>query len=162
MYKCNNWHKDYIPFIFIFPLVVLFFIGGFYCIFDSQVNRHEVPCELIDMFAFECDYDSMAGNYRSVTSMILQVNKTNYTTTTVDRCRSCFVCEHLYVVGNMYNCAKFKDTYKLYDWAHTTDYSMLFIGTTLIIIAIIVAAVSVVTFIRTRSQIIKYGDYVAL
>ena len=162
MFKCNNWHKDYIPFIFIFPLVILLCIGGFYCILDSQVNRHEVPCELMDMFAFECDYDSMAGNYHSVTSMVLQVNKTNYTTITVDRCRSCFKCEHLYSLGHVYNCAKFKDTYKIYDWAHTTDYSMLFIGITLIIIAFIVTVASIASFIKMRSYIIKHVDYIEI
>ena len=159
MCYCNN-RQEYILHALI--MIILMTVCGFlgiYLISDSQVQRREIPCELMNIIAFECDYDATKNTYHAVTFMSLLINNTNYTIMMVDDCNSCRACKNLYNVSHVYNCAIVNGMYKIYDSHHTTKYGSLVFGIILSILATIFAITLIVIFVKSRWYIIKHIQY---
>lgn len=136
-------------------IILMSICGGFgvYLIYDSQVQRHEVPCKLISIISVECNYHSINDWYHTVTFILLSVNNTNYTTMMIDDCNSCLICKDLYKVNHVYKCALVNDMYKIFDSRHTTKYGSLVFGIILLILGSGLAVTIIVIFIKSRSYV---------
>ena len=126
--------------------------GGFTFISDSNVKRHEVPCKLLEILAFSCDFSSSINQYHSATSMILQLNNNNVTITMADNCISCFDCKNLYNLGTTFNCALTNNKYTIFDSNHTTNYALVILGVVFLLFSTAFFTAFIITIINLNSS----------
>ena len=141
-------------------LIIISASAGFNFISESNIQRHEVPCKLLDVIVFTCDYASSINKYHSVTSMVLLISNTNVTITMADNCISCFDCKNLYTIGTTYNCALTDNKYTIYDCNHTSDYGLVIIGILFLLFSTFFVIILTVALISLRSRLNKHLDQI--
>lgn len=150
----------------IFPIILMIGCGilGIVAINDSKNSYPLVSCEIADIVAFDCDYDSWENKYHTATAMILLINNTNYTTIMFNNCNSCFTCKNIYNVTNIYNCTLADGIYKIYDYNHIKyehKRSVIF-GAIFLTISGITAVILVGIVLSSCRHIIKHLPYTKL
>lgn len=140
--------------------IILSAFAGFNLISASNVQRHEIPCKLLNISAFSCDYNPSMNQYHSATSMVLQIKKTNVSITMADNCMSCFDCKKLYTSGTTYNCALTDGKYTIYDCNHTTNYALVILGVIFLIFStsFVIILICALISLRLHSHPVKDDD----
>ena len=164
MCKYNNYLHYFVYAIFPLLLMIGCAIGGIMAINDSKVLYPIIRCEIVDIIAFDCDYDSRQYKYHTATAMLLQINNTNYTTIMFNNCMSCFTCKNLYSISDVYNCTPTDGVYTIYNHNLTEfeQHRSLVFGTTLMIISAVFAVTLMVILVVPCIHAVKHFSYTEL